>query len=96
MIPIICYLPGIIDSTLGTFFNTENQIIALIAVIMYRCWGVLTLYGFKFFKPANNLDEENNLSSSLNKSLPKKDPNKITIQLTHSSSFTSRTVNSKK
>jgi len=89
MIPIVCFLPGTIDSTLGTFFNTENQIIALIAVIMYRCWGVLTLYGFKFFKPANNSDEENDLNSSMNKSIPKKDPNKITIQLINSASFTS-------
>jgi len=54
MVPVICFLPSLIDDVFHTFYNTEDETLTLITMLMYRCWGVITLCGFHFLKPGNN------------------------------------------
>jgi len=63
MVPLICFLPSVIDDALNTFCGTKHETLSLITQLMFRCWGVLTLWGFRFLKPAksdNPQEEEDN------------------------------------
>jgi len=61
IVPLVCFLPGLLENIFLTFCDINNSTISLISCLMYRCWGVMILLGFRFLKPVNNdhlLEEE--------------------------------------